>query len=184
MRFNMYKFILLWTTSIFFQEITDTLWTHKCKTCCTKMTNNDKLYSSQVTRRVTGVQNNFLTSVHTLYCNLHSPYFNLLLKLIVEAAIIEAIQFCSSLNRTASSHQSRILSNLSYWSLLPKLFIILMSLRGNHLARVLMPLILWLPMREWKVPILDHMLEQEEVTNNNYILIIYSAYGEFSNITI
>jgi len=40
-----------------------------------------------------------------------------------------------------------------------------MSLRDNHLAGVFMPLVLRLPMCEWKVPIFKHMLKEEKATN-------------------
>ena len=47
-----------------------------------------------------------------------------------------------------------------------------------------MPLVLWLPMCEWKVPIFNHMLKQEKATNYGNILIISSAYAVYSYITV
>jgi len=59
-----------------------------------------------------------------------------------------------------------------------------MSLRDNHLAGVFMPLVLGLPMCEWKVPIFNHMLKQEKATNYGNILIKSSVYAVYSRITI
>lgn len=47
-----------------------------------------------------------------------------------------------------------------------------------------MPLVLGLPMCEWKVPIFNHMLKQEKATNYGNILIKSSVYAVYSRITI
>lgn len=86
---------------------------------------------------------------------------------MVESAIIEAIPILFNLKLDSIFPTQWDVFKYILLISLPELFIILMSLRTNHLSRVFMPLVLWFPMSEWKVPILNHMLKQEKGTNND-----------------